>query len=416
MHAELAKLDNDLQKYLLLSDLQVRNETLFYADADVGSGDASCRSSIRRPSAKPARSSIIFSARRAGIYLPITARGRLRDLLGNWPQQGRALHRRHRWRAHSWPRRSRRRRHGHSDRQARALHRLRRRAAAILPADHARRRHQQSGSPRRSALSRPAAEPRPRRRTIWPSSRVRRGGAGALIPNAASSGRTSRTSTRFRSSSVIATRSAPTTTTSRARPRWRSPAFSAHCEFPGKSSPSQRFLFLGGGSAATGIAELISQAMALEGMDITEARARNALFDINGLMVTSRNDLADFQKPFAQDHAPVSTFVDAVKALRPTGIIGVSTVPKLFNQQVIEAMAADQRAADHLSLFQSDIALGMHGRGGLSLVAGPRDLCQRQPVPAGRISRARHSCPAKAIMSISSRPWAWRSSPPRPRA
>jgi malate dehydrogenase (oxaloacetate-decarboxylating)(NADP+) len=28
-----------------------------------------------------------------------------------------------------------------------------------------------------------------------------------------------------------------------------------------------------------------------------------------------------------------------VKALKPTGIIGASTVPKLFNQQVIEAMA-----------------------------------------------------------------------------
>jgi malate dehydrogenase (oxaloacetate-decarboxylating)(NADP+) len=101
----------------------------------------------------------------------------------------------------------------------------------------------------------------------------------------------------------------------------------------------QRFLFLGGGSAATGIAELISQAMALEGLDIERARARNNLFDINGLMVKSRTDLAAFQKPFAIDHAPVSHFVDAVRALRPTGIIGVSTVPKLFNQQVIEAMA-----------------------------------------------------------------------------
>ncbi len=107
----------------------------------------------------------------------------------------------------------------------------------------------------------------------------------------------------------------------------------------GQKLADQRFLFLGAGSAATGIAELISQAMALEGVDIDEARARNALFDVNGLQVTSRTDLADFQKPFAQDHAPVSTFVDAVKALRPTGIIGVSTVPKLFNQQVIEAMA-----------------------------------------------------------------------------
>ncbi|MBV8120918.1 MAG: oxaloacetate-decarboxylating malate dehydrogenase, partial [Alphaproteobacteria bacterium] len=107
----------------------------------------------------------------------------------------------------------------------------------------------------------------------------------------------------------------------------------------GQKITDQRFLFLGGGSAGTGIAELISQAMALEGMDIREARGRNALFDINGLLVTSRTDLADFQKPFAQDRAPVSTFVDAVKAVRPTGIIGVSTVPKLFTREVIEAMS-----------------------------------------------------------------------------
>jgi malate dehydrogenase (oxaloacetate-decarboxylating)(NADP+) len=101
----------------------------------------------------------------------------------------------------------------------------------------------------------------------------------------------------------------------------------------------QRFLFLGAGSAGTGIAELISQAMAGAGMDINEARRRNALFDINGLLVTSRKDIAEFQKPFAQDRAPISSFVEAVKALKPTGIIGVSAVPKLFNREVIETMA-----------------------------------------------------------------------------
>ncbi|HEU4358331.1 MAG TPA: NAD-dependent malic enzyme [Xanthobacteraceae bacterium] len=101
----------------------------------------------------------------------------------------------------------------------------------------------------------------------------------------------------------------------------------------------QRFLFLGAGSAATGIAELISLAMEREGVDLAAARQRNALFDINGLLVTSRTDLADFQKPFAQDVPAVSTFVEAVEALKPTGIIGVSTVPKLFNREVIEAMA-----------------------------------------------------------------------------
>ena len=107
----------------------------------------------------------------------------------------------------------------------------------------------------------------------------------------------------------------------------------------GQQLSEQRFLFLGAGSAATGIAELISLAMAREGMDLAEARRRNALFDINGLLVTSRTDIAEFQKPFVQDRPQVSTFVEAVEAVRPTGIIGVSAVPKLFTREVIAAMA-----------------------------------------------------------------------------
>jgi malate dehydrogenase (oxaloacetate-decarboxylating)(NADP+) len=107
----------------------------------------------------------------------------------------------------------------------------------------------------------------------------------------------------------------------------------------GQKLTEQRFLFLGAGSAATGIAELISLAMTREGMDLAEARRRNALFDVNGLLVTSRTDIAGFQKPFVQDRPPVSTFVEAIEALRPTGIIGVSATPKLFTRDVIAAMA-----------------------------------------------------------------------------
>jgi len=106
----------------------------------------------------------------------------------------------------------------------------------------------------------------------------------------------------------------------------------------GQTLAEQRILFLGGGSAATGIAELISEAMAIEGLPLDEARGRNWLFDVNGLMVKSRSDLADFQKPFSHEHPPVSRFVDAIDAIKPTAIIGVSTVPKLFDQPVIEAM------------------------------------------------------------------------------
>ena len=101
----------------------------------------------------------------------------------------------------------------------------------------------------------------------------------------------------------------------------------------------QRFLFLGAGSAGTGIAELIAQAMVMEGLSIEDARQRSILFDKNGLLTKDR-DLADFQKPFAIDHAAIKDFAEAVTTLKPTGIIGVSTVPKLFDQKVIEAMSS----------------------------------------------------------------------------
>jgi malate dehydrogenase (oxaloacetate-decarboxylating)(NADP+) len=101
----------------------------------------------------------------------------------------------------------------------------------------------------------------------------------------------------------------------------------------------QRLLILGAGSAGTGIAGLITRAMVLEGMSAADARQRVALFDANGLLVSSRLDLADFQKPFAQDSPPISRFVEAIEALRPTGIIGVSAVPGLFTPEVIWTMA-----------------------------------------------------------------------------
>jgi malate dehydrogenase (oxaloacetate-decarboxylating)(NADP+) len=79
--------------------------------------------------------------------------------------------------------------------------------------------------------------------------------------------------------------------------------------------------------------------MVLEGLSIEEARQHSRLFDVKGLVVTSRNDLQDFQRPFSHDHPAIATFVEAVERIKPTCIIGVSTVPKLFNQQVIEAMS-----------------------------------------------------------------------------
>jgi malate dehydrogenase (oxaloacetate-decarboxylating)(NADP+) len=102
----------------------------------------------------------------------------------------------------------------------------------------------------------------------------------------------------------------------------------------------QRFLFLGAGSAATGIADLICLAMIADGVPEEEARGRCWMVDVNGLLESSREDIADFQRAYAHDHAPTKDFVSAIESIKPTGIIGVSTVPKLFNKAVIEAMSA----------------------------------------------------------------------------
>src|SRR5271156_4002038 len=101
----------------------------------------------------------------------------------------------------------------------------------------------------------------------------------------------------------------------------------------------QTFLFLGAGSAATGIADLLKRSMVLEGTPDHDARQRLWLFDVNGLVESTRNDLDDFQQPYAHTHRPCKAFVEAIESLKPTAIIGVSTVAKAFNQHVIEAMA-----------------------------------------------------------------------------
>ena len=162
VHAQLALLDNDLQKYLFLSDLQSRNETLFFAV--LMSDPATFMPLVYTPTVGEACQKFdhIFRAAR-GMYLPITARGRLREILANWPQKDvrfivvtdgeRIL--------------------GLGDLGVGGMGipvgKLALYTACagvppqIDPADHARRRHQQPGSARRPALSRPAPEPRARR-------------------------------------------------------------------------------------------------------------------------------------------------------------------------------------------------------------------------------------------------------------
>ncbi|KAM0933657.1 putative malate dehydrogenase (oxaloacetate-decarboxylating) (NADP(+)) [Dioscorea sansibarensis] len=102
------------------------------------------------------------------------------------------------------------------------------------------------------------------------------------------------------------------------------------------------FLFLGAGEAGTGIAELIALEMSKQTKaPLEESRKKIWLVDSKGLIVDSRKDsLQHFKKPWAHEHEPVKNLLDAVKAIKPTVLIGSSGVGRTFTQEVVEAMAS----------------------------------------------------------------------------
>ena len=337
VHAELQAQDNDLQKYLFLSDLQARNETLFYAI--LMSDPATYMPLVYTPTVGEACQKFdhTFRATR-GMYLSITMKGRLHEVLGNWPQTDvrfivatdgeRIL--------------------GLGDQGVGGIGipigklALYTACAGVPPhltlpitLDVGTNNHELLEDPLYLGLR---------------QERVRGDDYMAFIDEFVQAA-----TTRFPKCCIQWEDFANFNAVPILK-HYRDKICTYNDDIQGTAAvalagifgalhiskgklPEQRFLFLGGGSAATGIAELISQAMVVEGLTIDKARARNALYDVHGLMTTSRTDLADFQKPFAVDMEGVKTFVEAIEKLKPTGIIGVSTVPKLFSKAVIEAMS-----------------------------------------------------------------------------
>ncbi|CAM0957450.1 unnamed protein product [Alopecurus aequalis] len=104
----------------------------------------------------------------------------------------------------------------------------------------------------------------------------------------------------------------------------------------------QTYLFLGAGEAGTGIAELIALEMSKHtDLPLDDCRKKIWLVDSKGLLVESRKEsLQHFKKPFAHEHEPLKTLLEAVQSLKPTVLIGTSGVGKTFTQEVVEAMAS----------------------------------------------------------------------------
>jgi malate dehydrogenase (oxaloacetate-decarboxylating)(NADP+) len=337
VHAELDMLDSDLQRYLFLMDLQSRNQTLFFSI--LMSDPARFMPLVYTPTVGEACQKFdhIFRSTR-GIYLPISAKGRLKDILKNWPQKDvrfivvtdgeRIL--------------------GLGDLGVNGMGipvgklALYTAVAGVPPEltlpitlDVGTNNEEYRNDPLYLGLQQPRVRGKAYDdfieefvdavQTLYPKCCLQWedfANINAVPILAKYKDKICTYNDDIQGTAGIALA-----------------GIYGALRISGQKLVDQRFLFMGAGSAATGIAELISLAMVSEGLTIEEARARNTLFDVNGLITSSRKDLADFQKPFAQKNKPCTSFVDAINLVKPTGIVGVSTVPKLFNQQVIEAMS-----------------------------------------------------------------------------
>lgn len=105
----------------------------------------------------------------------------------------------------------------------------------------------------------------------------------------------------------------------------------------------QQFLFLGAGSAATGIGHLLTTALEREGLTTEQARARLNFIDRKGLVTRCRDTLPGHVAPFAADMPPMD-LAGAIDAIKPNALIGASGTAGVFTEEIIRTMA-DNHAA-----------------------------------------------------------------------
>ena len=101
----------------------------------------------------------------------------------------------------------------------------------------------------------------------------------------------------------------------------------------------QRILFLGAGQAGIGIGSTVVAAMIEQGLPAAEASGKCWFFDSRGLLTAVREDIPPQKQPYAHSHAEIDNFSDAIRALRPTAIIGCAGQANAFSQDVVETMA-----------------------------------------------------------------------------
>lgn len=109
-----------------------------------------------------------------------------------------------------------------------------------------------------------------------------------------------------------------------------------------------RIVVFGAGTAGIGIADQVRDAMVRAGLSEEESYKRFWCIDRNGLVTDNMEDLLDFQIPYARKEAEVSEWkqngviglAEVVKHVKPTILIGTSTVAGAFKEEIIKEMAS----------------------------------------------------------------------------
>jgi malate dehydrogenase (oxaloacetate-decarboxylating) len=111
----------------------------------------------------------------------------------------------------------------------------------------------------------------------------------------------------------------------------------------------QRLVLLGAGSAGTGISDLVRAALVRDGLSEEEARSRLWLVSSRGLVHAGLAGLSPWQQRYAQppqrvagwrrDPAGAIPLAEVVERVRPTALIGVCGQPGAFTEEVVRAMA-----------------------------------------------------------------------------
>lgn len=106
------------------------------------------------------------------------------------------------------------------------------------------------------------------------------------------------------------------------------------------------YMCFGAGTAGAGIADRIFREMVAQGLSEKEARNHFYMVDKQGLLFDDMDDLTPEQKPFARARSEfdnpekLNNLTAAVMAVRPTILVGTSTAPKTFTEEIVKAMAS----------------------------------------------------------------------------